>query len=58
MGATHIYIAPSTPYIDADPLAPKIKVGKANGQLVRSCATESLTIPQVCHDFYCTALPI
>ena len=49
--ATHIYIAPSTSYVDADPSAPKIRVGTANFQLVRSCATSSLPIPQVGHDF-------
>ena len=51
MGATHIYISPSTPYVNADPSAPKITVGTANGQLVCSSATSFLPIPEVGHDF-------
>ena len=50
-GATHIYIDPSVPYIDADLAAKKITVGTYNDQLACSCATESLPVPQVGHNF-------
>ena len=51
MGTTYIYITPSTPYGDVNPLAPKISVGTANGQFIRSRDMASLTIPQVGHCF-------
>ena len=50
-GTTHIYIAPSALFVDANPSAPKITVVTANGQLVRSSATASIPITQVGLDF-------
>ena len=46
-GATHLYIAPSAPHCQPDTKATPITVGKANGKMVKSSATDTLPIPQL-----------
>ena len=50
-GATHMYIAPNSPYEKIDTTEKKIRVGTANGQVASSIATATLSIPQVNADF-------
>ena len=50
-GAAHLYIAPSTPYGHPDTTATPITVGTANGKMVKSAATATLSIPQLLADF-------
>ena len=49
-GATHLYIAPSAPYVPPDTSAATIRVGKANGQVENSSSKSTLTIPQLAED--------
>ena len=46
-GATHLYIAPNSPYGQLDTTAIKIRVGTANGQVATSTAKATLPIPQL-----------
>ena len=45
-GASHLYIATQAPHGPPNSSAPKLLVGKTNGQLVFPTATETLPIPQ------------
>ena len=49
-GATHIYIAPSAPHGHPNTKATPITVGTANGQMVKSTATDTLPISQSAED--------
>ena len=46
-GATHIYIAPNTPYEKMDTTGKIIRVGTSNGKVANSTAIAILPIPQV-----------
>ena len=50
-GATHIYIAPNTPYEKIDATKKNIRVGTANGQVANSTAMAKLPIPKLKSDF-------
>ena len=50
-GATHIYIAPNTPYEKTDTTGKNIRVGTANGQVANSTAMATLPITQIKADF-------
>ena len=53
-GATHLYIAPSTPHGPPDTSAATISVGTANGQVAKSSSKGILPIPQLEADFHTT----
>ena len=50
-GATYLYIAPNAPHGPLDTSATKIRVGTANGQVAKSAAKATLSIPQLKADF-------
>ena len=50
-GATHLYIAPNSPYRPLDTSSATIKVGTYNGQVSTSAAKSTLPIPQLVSDF-------
>ena len=51
-GATHLYIAPSTPHGPPDTSAATISVGTVNGQVEKSSAKATLPTPQLSEDFH------
>ena len=49
--ATHIYISPTAPHEPTDTSAATIKVGTYNGQVEKSAAKATLSIPKLAEDF-------